>query len=452
MHYIPEISQAFNHAEPNIQIIGRGDLPSPFRVTDLAAETMGYAGAMLQRYANTSISEPAGPVMVDRRLASFWFDMTIRPLGWQLPPVWDAVAGNYQAGDGCWIRLHTNAPHHRKAALAVLGCPADRDEVTRAVMQWQADELEQAIVSQGGCAATMRSLADWQQHPQGQAVQAEPLVHLKTVHQQAFTEANIDPQRPLKGLRVLDLTRVLAGPVASRFLAAYGAEVLRIDPLNWDEPAAEQEVTLGKRCARMDLCDPAQLAKFKGLLAECDVLLHGYRPGALESLGLGETVRHAINPGVIDVSLNAYGWSGPWRERRGFDSLVQMSAGLAHQGMIVAGADKPVSLPVQALDHATGYLLAAAVIHGLIQRRNHGQIIQAQLSLARTGELLASRGHNNYSEALLPEAEADIASQIEATSWGNAQRVKFPLSIQGCLAHWDYPASRLGSSPARWLS
>lgn len=319
-------------------------------------------------------------------------------------------------------------------------------------MKWQGDELEQAIVSQGGCAAAMRSLADWQQHPQGQAVQAEPLVHLKTIHQQVVTETNIDPQRPLKGLRVLDLTRVLAGPVASRFLAAYGAEVLRIDPLDWDEPAAVQEVTLGKRCARMDLRDPVQLMPFKQLLAECDVLLHGYRPGALDSLGLGETVRCEINPGAIDVSLNAYGWSGPWRERRGFDSLVQMSAGLAHQGMVVAGADKPVSLPVQALDHATGYLLAAAVIHGLIQRRDHGQIIQAQLSLARTGGLLVSRGHDNHAETMAVETGADVEQQIEATSWGSAQRVKFPLSIQGCPAYWDYPASRLGSSPARWLS
>lgn len=451
MHYIQEISQAFSHAEPALQVIGSGDLPSPFRVTDLAAETMGYAGAMLQRYAHSTTSEPEVPVLVDRRLASFWFDMTIRPLGWELPPVWDAVAGNYQARDG-WIRLHTNAPHHRKAALAVLGCSADRDEVTRTVRQWEADELEQAIVSQGGCAATMRSLADWQQHAQGQAVQAEPLVHLKTVHQQVSAEVNIDPQRPLKGLRVLDLTRVLAGPVASRFLAAFGAEVLRIDPLDWDEPAAEQEVTQGKRCARMDLRDPVQLAQFKKLLAECDVLLHGYRPGALDSLGLSETVRRVINPGAIDVSLNAYGWSGPWRGRRGFDSLVQMSNGLAHQGMVTTGADKPVSLPVQALDHATGYLLAAAVLHGLIQRRDHGQIIQAQLSLARTGELLASQGHTHRAGALVPETEADLDPQIEATSWGNAQRVKFPLSIQNCPAHWDYPASRLGSSPAGWLS
>lgn len=450
MHYVQEISQAFSHPEPALQITGNGDLPSPFRVTDLAAESMGYAGVMLQRYACQGSSVAEKPILVDRRLASFWFGMSIRPIGWELPSVWDAIAGNYQAANG-WIRLHTNAPHHKKAALTVLGCEADRDVVAREVSQWQADELEQAVVDQGGCAAAMRSLADWAQHSQGKAVQAEPLIHLKTLNQHDAVKNNIDPARPLKGIRVLDLTRVLAGPIASRFLAAYGADVLRIDPLDWDEGAAIPEVTLGKRCARMDLRQADQLAHFKRLLAECDVLLHGYRPRALDSLGLTEAVRQAINPGAIDVSLNAYGWSGPWSGRRGFDSVVQMSNGLAHQGMMSSGSDKPVGLPVQALDHATGYLLAASVIHGLIQRRNHGEIIQAKLSLARTGESLASRGHHNRADALLPEQEVDLTPQIEKSYWGDARRVKFPLTIEGCTAHWDYPASALGSSPAVWL-
>ncbi|MEZ5536683.1 MAG: CoA transferase [Thiolinea sp.] len=451
MYYLTDISRAFGYPMPEVQITGCGDLPSPFRVTELATESMAFAGAMLQRYiqADSGSPNPFSPLQIDRRLASFWFDMTIRPQGWQLPSIWDAIAGNYQAADG-WIRLHTNAPHHRQAALSVLNCAEDRDAVQAKVRSWQADQLEAEIVARGGCAATMRSLQDWQQHPQGQAVRAEPLVHLQTTHKQDVPEVTPDPARPLRGIRILDLTRVLAGPVAGRFLAAYGAEVLRIDPPDWDEPGVIPEVVLGKRCARMDLRQPAQLAQFKQLLADCDVLLHGYRPGALDSLNLDEATRRAINPAAIDVSLNAYGWSGPWSERRGFDSLVQMSNGIAHQGMLMAGAEKPWPLPVQALDHATGYLLAAAVLHGLIRRREAGEIIQAKLSLARTGELLVSRGHDNQPQPLAAETPDDLDPYIEHTDWGKAQRVKFPLHIGGCPAYWDYPASYLGSSPASW--
>lgn len=262
---------------------------------------------------------------------------------------------------------------------------------------------------------------------------------------------SIDPARPLRSVRILDLTRVLAGPVAGRFLAGFGAEVLRIDPPDWDEGAVIPEVTRGKRCARLDLRHPAQLVQFKRLLAECDVLLHSYRPDALDSLGLGATERQALNPGMIDVSLDAYGWSGPWRGRRGFDSLVQMSSGLAHQGMMAVGVDKPVALPVQALDHGTGYLLAAAVVHGLIRRREHGQVIQAKLSLVRTGELLVSRGHDPSPKQMLDaETEDDLETQVELTSWGKARQLKFPLSVPGCEVRWEYPASRLGSSEAVW--
>jgi crotonobetainyl-CoA:carnitine CoA-transferase CaiB-like acyl-CoA transferase len=178
---------------------------------------------------------------------------------------------------------------------------------------------------------------------------------------------------------VLDLTRVLAGPVATRFLAGYGADVLRIDPPGWNEPGVIPEVTLGKRCARLDLTQAADRATFETLLAEADVLVHGYRPAALERLGYSEAYRRQRNPSLIDVALDAYGWTGPLAGRRGFDSLVQMSCGIADHGMRRQGAGKPVPLPVQALDHATGYLIAAAVVRALIARLSDGRVQQARL-------------------------------------------------------------------------
>ena len=241
-------------------------------------------------------------------------------------------------------------------------------------------------------------------------------------------------------------------PPATRFLAGYGADVLRIDPPDWNEPAVEPEVTLGKRCARLDLRLAADRTRFERLIAETDVFVHGYRPEALDGLGFGEDMRRAVNPGLVDVRLDAYGWSGPWWNRRGFDSLVQMSTGIAAAGMEWRSADKPVPLPVQALDHATGYLMAAAAVRGLTLRLTEEETLTARLSLARTAELLvAARGATSETNAS-SLSDTDASPAIEATGWGPARRVLPPVSISGATMAWDRPASRLGSAPAGWGS
>ncbi|MGH8241600.1 MAG: CoA transferase, partial [Steroidobacteraceae bacterium] len=325
---------------------------------------------------------------IDRRLASLWFGYSLRPVGWSLPSPWDPIAGDYATADG-WIRLHTNAPRHRDAALAVLGVPANKEDVARVVATWKGAELESTVIEHGGCAAQMRSVEAWRAHPQGQSVAAEPLVsHEATVDCEPRPRWLPTPSRPLQGLRVLDLTRVLAGPVATRCLAGFGADVLRIDSPTWDEPAVVPDVTLGKRCARLNLHETQGRTQLRNLLAQADVLIHGYRADALERLGLDSPTRRAIRPGLVDVCLNAYGWTGPWRNRRGFDSLVQMSTGIADAGMRKLGKERPTPLPVQALDHATGYLMAAAAIRGVTQRLTIQRGFQASVSLARTAELL----------------------------------------------------------------
>lgn len=429
-------------------IIGEGALPSLFPVSDLAAASFAAVGvALADLVAVQTGRRPA--VTVDRRLASFWFGMTLRPQGWAVPAPWDPLAGDYQAADG-WIRLHTNAPHHRRAALAVLGDVADKTDLAQKVSTWQADALEAAIVAAGGCAATMRSLAAWAEHPQGRAVAAEPLIAWTAEEGADLNPWPFLPSRPLHGLKVLDLTRVLAGPVATRCLAGFGAEVLRIDSPDWDEPGVVPEVTLGKRCARLDLRQPAGKAQLQALLAQADVLVHGYRGDALEGLGLGAAWRRAVRPGLIDVSLNAYGWTGPWSGRRGFDSLVQMSAGIAAGGMVANGTNRPVPLPVQALDHAAGYLLAAATLRGLALRLRDGSGFTARTSLARVAALLAERRQAADLAALAPESSADLDAVNEATSWGPACRIRTPLSVDGVVMQWVRPATALGSASATW--
>lgn len=433
----------------SIHVTGAGELPSAFAVTDFACAAVAAAALGIRELVYVD-KGPRPNIQVDRRLTSFWFAFSIRPIDWALPAPWDPIAGDYPAKDG-WIRLHTNAPHHRAAAEHVLGCGADKASVSRAVAGWFKSDLESAIVDAGGCAAEMRSTAEWLEHPQGRAVISEPLIHI--VHTEDSTNRVIrcrSPHSPLSGIRVLDLTRVLAGPVATRFLAGYGAHVLRIDPPDWDEPGVVPEVTLGKRCTRLNLKTSTGRARFESLLRETDVLVHGYRPTALAALGFDEETRRKIAPGLIDVALDAYGWSGPWSDRRGFDSLVQMSTGIAAAGLAWRSADRPVPLPVQALDHSTGYLMAAAVARGLAQRQLTGCGYRSRLSLARTAQALVGWGRHVRHVSIDQEHEDDVDQVIENTTWGPARRLKSPFSISGSPLHWTGPATALGTASAQW--
>ena len=427
---------------------GAGALSCAFAVTDFAAASIGTAGlAVAELLALRHGDFPS--VRVDSRLSSLWFGTSLRPRGWTLPSPWDPIAGDYRASDG-WIRLHTNAPEHRAAALSVLAVQAEKEAVAKAVSEWNAQDLETAIVERGGCAAVMRSQAEWGAHPQGRAVSAEPLFHVSLAGSGKRPAWPICADRPLRGIRVLDLTRVLAGPVATRFLAGLGADVLRIDPPWWNEPGLVPEVTLGKRCARLDLRDPMQRARFDALLGQADVLVHGYRSDALDRLGLGAAHRRTLRPELIDVSLDAYGWTGPWARRRGFDSLVQMSCGIADTGMRNFGRDRPTPLPVQALDHATGYLMAAAVVRGITRRLQDGSGLEARTSLARMACALMDHPASPDLQPIASQDPTDLVSGLEQTAWGPAQRLRAPVSISGAPLIWDTPAVALGSSEPVW--
>jgi hypothetical protein len=432
-----------------VELTGQPGLESFYPVSALAVASIGAAGAAASELS-VALGHGSRVVVVDRGLADAWFGFALRPIGWELPSPWDAIAGDYRTVDG-WIRLHTNAPHHREAALRVLGVAADRTAVADAVAKWVAGELESTVVAEGGCAAELCSPGAWATHPQGAAVAAEPLVHNertdRTAPDAAPSRWRPTPARPLAGLRVLDLTRVLAGPVATRLLAGLGAEVLRIDPPDWDEPAIVPEMTLGKHAARLDAHHPADPDRLLELLAGADVLVSGYRADALERLGLGDAVRRSIRPGLVDVSLDAYGHTGPWATRRGFDSLVQMSSGIAAAGLDAGTPEKPTPLPVQALDQATGYLAAAAALAGLASRARDGVGVRSRLSLARTAvELEAAHGLATDAVAPAPDYHRTTLS----TPWGAAELLPAPLSIGGAPLSWALPPRNLGSDSPLW--
>ena len=447
---LDEIWSALGGAEerPELVVEGDGALPSRFAVTDFASATIGAAGsAIAELIGETGAEVPA--VRVDRVLASAWFRPVVRPIGWTSPTGSD-LTGEYRTRDGRWLRLHMTYPRLRMATLRAMEAEPTRDSIARRVADGDGEELEARIVAEGGAAAVLRTTQEWAAHPQGQAVAQEPLVAV-TDTEEAPSSWRPLPDRPLAGVRILDLTRVLAAPMATRFLAGYGAEVLRVDPPGYEEPRGSVDVTLGKRCARVDLTTTEGRELLLALLAEADVVVHGYKPGVLERLGFGVEERAAARPGLIDVTLDAYGWTGPWRERRGFDTIVEMSNGIAAEGMSWAGSEEPVLLPVQALDHGTGHIMAAAVVRALVRRLRTGRGSITRCSLARSAVLL--RAHANPEG--LPEietADAPVDPMVRTTSGGPARRVQVPLVVGGTSQYWDRPGELLGSSLPVWAT
>ncbi|QFU91361.1 E-cinnamoyl-CoA:R-phenyllactate CoA transferase [Amycolatopsis sp. YIM 10] len=369
-------------------------LPGPFRVAAAAAASVGVATlAAAELLRLRGIEPPPVEVEIRHAVAAFHSERHLRVDGEVPGELWAPLTGDYLATDG-WVRLHCNYPRHVSAVCWGLGAAATREAVTEAVAKRRAREVQEAVIAAGGAAALMRTRQDWLNHPQGAAVAGQPLVEL---HQtgSAPPKRLFESDRPLGGVRVLELTHVIAGPVAGRVLAAHGADVLhigaahlpRIDPL-WIDTG------LGKRSAFTDLTQDAGRARLRKLLAKADVFVQSFRPGALARWGFSPEELADEFPGLITLDLSAYGPSGPWRNRRGFDSLVQLATGIAAH----AGLDRPHPLPAQALDHATGWLAAATVMTALRRAVTDGGGWRGQVALARTAEWLESLGRREITD------------------------------------------------------
>jgi hypothetical protein len=424
-------------------------LPSWFDVTGLAAGSVAAATLAAAEFHAARTGTSVRGVRVDSReaCAAFAAEGLFTPVGWELPSVWDPIAGNYQARDG-WIRLHTNYAYHRGAVERVLGA-GDKESVAAAAATWKAADLEAAVVAAGGCAAVMNSREGWLASPPGAATAAARTLSevSRAVPAGQGAAGASEAARPYAGVRVLDLTRVIAGPVATKFLAAYGADVLRVDPPGFEEVAAIlPETTAGKRTTALDLTRPAGRAVFESLAATADVLVTGLRADALDRLGYGDDALAALNPALVIASLDAYGWDGPWRDRRGFDSLVQMSCGIAAAG----GTGIPVPLPVQALDHATGYLIAAAVGRALTRRLTESVVTRIRAALIGTANFLWSLPRPQELPPRPDPASFPLVDTV--TAWGPARRVPAPGEITGLRAEWGIAAGPLGRHAPEWLN
>jgi crotonobetainyl-CoA:carnitine CoA-transferase CaiB-like acyl-CoA transferase len=366
-----------------------GQLPSRFPVEETAVACVGVALLAAAGLHHSRGGKP-GAAFVDRGQVAaavrserfFRVDRRGAGLGFA------SLSRFFEASDG-WVRTHANYPWHKRALLTALDCTDDPDAVVSAIRNRHALQVEKDVVGAGGVAAAVRSPDEWTRHAQGLAVAAEPLVAPRRLGD-ATPRGRTEGRLPAAGIRVLDLTRVIAGPVATRFLGALGADVLRVDPPRLPDliPGAPADSLLGKRSARLDASSPSGRAHLHSLLDEADVLVCGYRPGSLDRLGLDAPTLAGAHPGLVVVVLSAWGHSGPWAGRRGFDSIVQAASGIAD----VEAPDEtaPGALPCQLLDHGTGYLMAAAILEGLRRQSEEGGTQFRYLSLARTASWLMS--------------------------------------------------------------
>ncbi len=484
---------------PEVRVIGEDPvLPSVFPLGTMAAASAGALTAAVAAYAaraGESGEEGAGgrqptrgelgdpDVTIDVRHAAVAFqsERHFRADG-KAMDVWAELSGDYRTSDG-WIRLHCNFDHHRDAAMRALGLSpgSGKEDVGRACAGRTAVEIEEAVIHEGGCAAAMRSRAEWLAHPQARALAGLPLVGVSRLsggdgrpsetgrrgtgrsgadsggtgggagraragHTRGGPGSGLPAgtERPLGGVRVLDLTRVIAGPVAARALAAYGADVLHVGAAHLPEvPGLVVETAFGKRSCHIDLRSEAD--KLRELVRQADVVIQAYRPGALRARGFGPDDLAALRPGIVCVDISAYGTRGPWASRRGFDSLVQMACGIAHEN---GDGLRPSPLPAQALDHGTGYLAAFGAVAALLRRAAEGGSWHVEVSLARTAAWLDDLGRIDGAGVRQPRVE-DLLATMDS-SFGTLTYVTPPGAVDGTRPHWTSPPPRQGEHPAAW--
>jgi crotonobetainyl-CoA:carnitine CoA-transferase CaiB-like acyl-CoA transferase len=448
--FLAEIQASFGAPAGSAVFTGDASMLSNYAMTDLGSASVAAVGLAIAELAQTEHT-----VTVDRTLATGWFHRASKSLNaGARRPGFHAMSGDFPTADGRFVRFQANYPHLRAAALAALGTADDREAIAAATSLLTGDEIEDLVVTAGGAVGVGRTRDEWLAHPQGIAVRADPVALIELLGASADRGWQPTAGRPLAGIRVLDITRVLAGPISTRTLAAFGAEVLHLDPDGYDEPMGigNGDLMLGKRNARLQLETAEGRERFLALLAEADVLVHGLRADALERLGLGDEVRAAARPGLVEVTLNAFGWSGPWVNRRGFDTVVQASDGMAIAGAAWAGQDVPYRWPLSILDHATGYLMAAAAVRGLTRRRDDGVGSVTRFSLARTAELLCDHGDGPDEAVLELPVDGPWEPRIVSGPSGPARRLMPPLNVPGAEFYFDRPGDPFRTSTPVWIT
>lgn len=390
-------------------------------------------------------------------------------------PAWDPLSGLYRCGRRSdpdraagWVRIHANFPHHRDGAMRLLGLggvgnPAadgaiDRQAVETALGGWRAEDLEDAADEAGLPIAALRTTSQWEAHPQAAVIAVRPLVSIERIADAPPRPWPSTPDgiaAPLAGVRVLDLTRVLAGPVACRTLATLGADVLTVHAPGLPNIPAIADTSRGKRSAQVAIADDR--APLTALLADADVFVQAARPGTLAARGFGPHNLARLRPGIVSVDIDAWGDTGPWGGKRGFDSLVQTATGLNDAERIALGRALPQPLPVQILDYATGFLASFGTQVALLRQRNQGGSWRVHVSLARTAKWLRSLGRYGTADwaagetlARLDGESLSAAMQPFPSDFGTLAAIPHAARFSRAWPVPTQPSRPPGSDPAQW--
>ncbi len=433
-------------------------LPTPFRIAAAGAATLaatGLAAADLWQH-RTGRRQTIG-VDVRQATASLRSGHYLRVGDGHVSAERNPIMGVYPAKNDRWSYIHANFPNHRAAALNVLGCAENREAVARAIENWDALDLEEAILAAKGAGGMVRTQAEWSRHPQAAAIAALPLMEILRV-------GDSDPEplppgdRPLSGIRVVDMTRVLAGPTCARTLAEHGADVLKITAEHLPNLGYQEfDTGHGKLSADLDLRKQRNLDTLRGLVRQADVFSQGYRPGTMGARGLSPEELAALRPGLVYVSLCAFGHTGPWASRRGFDTVVQTVSGITtRQAEIVSGKTPgPQFYPVSAIDYCTGYLMAAGAMIALKRRAQQGGSWLVRISLAQVGKWIVDLGEVP-AEALrdvpaeFTAQELDRWSMDSETPSGRLRHLKPVVQLSETPPHWARPSVPLGYHQPIW--
>ena len=420
-------------------------LPTSFRIGDTSTAALSAVGlAVSDLWESRTGRRQEVSVDARRATASLRSGKYMQMDGAGVSTERNTVMGVYPTKDGRWSYLHCNFPNHRAAALSVLGVAEDRDAVTKAVAKWNAQDLEDAIIEAKGAGGMVRTMEEWAKHPQAAAIANLPLMEIVKLADSP-PEALPEGSRPLSGVRVLDLTRVLAGPTCARTLAEHGADVMKITGAHLPNIGyQEYDTGHGKLNAQLDLRETKDMETLRGLVSQTDVFSQGYRPGTLGGRGLSPEELAELRPGIVYISLCAFSHMGPWASRRGFDTVVQTVSGITNrQGDLFPGANPgPQFYPVSAIDYLTGYLMAFGGMVALNRRVHEGGSWLVRISLAQVGRWLVSQGE--IPEADLKNIPAEFTPE-EIASWSTVSDT--PMGKLGHLG----PVLSLSETPPRWV-
>jgi crotonobetainyl-CoA:carnitine CoA-transferase CaiB-like acyl-CoA transferase len=446
--------------ESILKISGKPDplIRTPFRMAESLAAIVAAQGLMISKLWEMKTGSKQ-TVQVDTQEAAVNLTSFLhqRQNGHPIPfsePSYPTV-GFYQAKDGRWVFLNGGYPHLRNIILTTLDAANNSEAIKKSVAQWNSFELEEKVAGLDGCVDVMRSREEWLEHPQGKFLAQNPAIVIKKIDDAPKTHIHEGGTRPLSGVRVLDLTHVIAGPTASRCFAEHGADVLHITgPTLPSIFPFVIDTGHGKRNAHLDLHHQEDNDHLKKLIKEADVFVQGYQPGKIKDFGFSAEEVAALRPGIIYVTLSCFGDGGPWGHRPGFEQLGQTASGMADMYSKFAKLETPSLVPAFPCDYVTGYLAALGAFAAMIRRATEGGSYHVHISLTRSAMFIMEQDACTPDEKIpnWPDQSVVDPYLIESSGpYGIIRHLRPMLQLSETPAYWELPPAPFGSHKAEWM-